>query len=268
MPKRQRQGKKLKDLTAQESTLFFQELHARIGEILASFELQWAEIESEALIVGPFFAQIGSWLPHSLYMDEFMDIWQEVRSLKEQGQLTDEKLKSLILAKFREDDGVLLKGLVADWYDDERFAQRQHIFNDALEAHINRKFTLSIPTLLPQIEGIGAQILGVTPGKRDSARYIVDMVEEAADKSQDVLEIVAGDIAAEVLYEVFYNRLMFEDFNKELQTLGLGERRFLHRHAILHGVELHYDSEENSLRAFLILDWLHSLSRRQAQAEL
>ncbi len=63
------------------------------------------------------------------------------------------ELDQAIPEYFRRDDYAPLSEMVASWHD-EHFEERHHIFEDALWAHKQGRYTLSIPALAVQIEGI------------------------------------------------------------------------------------------------------------------
>ena len=52
-----------------------------------------------------------------------------------------------------------------------------------------------------------------------------------------------------------------EKFPEWLESKGVSESQSINRHGILHGVHLNYDSKENSLRVFLLLDVLYEMRR-------
>jgi AcrR family transcriptional regulator len=219
--------------------------------------LQEAELVADE--VGPVFRDAGFWLTPSMPMS----ILWETKRLKEQGELSADTLKQVILEYFREDNGAALEEMLDEWRDDPRFAPRMHIFEDALEAHLAGKYTLSVPTLLPHIEGIASCIVGIKPG---SPSKIMDRVEEVIVEDSWILRRVAEDVLVKEIKKS-YGYLDFDNFDEELKKEGRTEGQLLHRHAILHGVQVNYASEENSLRAFLLLDELHRLGTADERKE-
>jgi hypothetical protein len=71
----------------------------------------------------------------------------------------------------------------------------------------------------------------------------------------------------------FYAGTRQEEFSpgpfreKALRDWNRPPSEILNRHAILHGVDVDYASEENSLRAFLFLDTLHLLADQQNETK-
>ena len=236
-----------------------------LSQIAASMPRIWEplqqlleEMGTDAQEMEPIFAQAGFWLSPSMPIT----VWAKAKSSRDAGKLQPAVIKQIILEAFREDNGALLNEMVGEWYDVEYFGRRRHIIDDALEAHLSGKYTLSVPALLPHVEGIGATILGTIPG---SGKKIASEIKMIVQQDHSDLDAVGRDVAMEVL-EQLYTWIDFAAFAMELQKRGVVEERSLHRHAILHGVEVDYGSEENSLKTFLLLDELHMLASEQEKA--
>jgi len=207
-------------------------------------------VDSAVQTLGPVFSEAGFWLTPSMPID----MLREIKRLENQGMLTPERVKQVILERYRKHNCALLQEMVDHWRTNPLFAPRMHIFQDALDAHIAGKYTLSIPALLPQVEGIASQVVGRFPGK--SQEVIRQAVGESHHK---IFATVAEEALLLYITEVAYARVDFSQFTRWLEQKELAEEQVLHRHAILHGVQINYDSEENSLRAFLLLDALFRL---------
>ena len=160
----------------------------------------------------------------------------------EHGQLDEASLKQVILEEYGRDHCDLLKFAVESWLDDDIFSARMPIINDALQAHIDGMFTLSVPALLPQIEGIVWEILGICAQRR-----IQEKAEQAVKDKYRPLWGIAEKEAFRQHLGALFAYIDFKDYRQDSR---------LNRHAILHGVQLNYATVENSLRAFLILDSL------------
>lgn len=114
------------------------------------------------------------------------------------------------------------------------FNNRKQILIDAFDAHFNGKFTLSIPILFPQIEGLLREIGNL--------------------KNSD-------NIKATIPTKIWENKLLFsvkddsENFNNFIHKLfkGSASPEEFNRNPILHGIKIDYYSEEHSLLLLLAI---------------
>lgn len=145
---------------------------------------------------------------------------------------------------------------VESWKSHPLFAQRMHILNDALQAaHCLGLYTLSVPALVPQIEGILNDYV-LTNGL--VAKFgKIQQVYEAAIGDVDEYGLSKWVIASTLLYQLQTNTYVFTDFKIELKKSV--NTRQVTRHTLSHGVALKYDRPIHSLKAFLLLDALSAL---------
>lgn len=249
----ERQTRFVQEIAASAFSQNIERLAASMKAMAASVHQMLQKAELSAQEVRPVFEGAGFWFVPSMPMH----ILWEVKRLKEQDDLSPNTLRRFILEYFREENSAALREVVEKWRSDPMFDPRMHIFEDALGAHLAGKYTLSIPALLPHVEGIAGCIVGVTPG---SMKGILSDIKKVTQEETSFLAPVTGD-AWVVEMDKSYEYLNFEDFHDKLEEMGCTEGQFLHRHAILHGVQVNYASEENSLRAFLLLDGLYELNR-------
>ena len=179
----------------------------------------------------------GWWALSSWSDDELEEFAQLARSLGRRD------LAREICRKYRAYDGRRLRRLIRGWSDEPTFKLREPIIRDALADHLARRYRVSVPTLLPCLEGVAADAFGL--GKKvavpQGLEYLVDLF--------DGLDALGLDIALDSL-ATLYGRVDFNDASR------LSPR--LNRHLILHGRAVRYGTEANSLRVFLHLDELHS----------
>jgi len=226
--------------------------------------LQQAQLEADE--IEPVFSQAGFWLSPSTPYRVFV----ATRSLHRNGRLTPDIVKRIMVAVYRKDNGGTIREMIADWYADERFARRRHIVDAALNAHLAGDYVLSIPALLPQIEGVVIEFAeGGRYGQLEpAAKEVVRMILE---KSGWLTPISSTPFEKEM--RKFYAGTRQEEFSpgpfreKALRDWNRPPSEILNRHAILHGVDVDYASEENSLRAFLFLDTLHLLADQQSETK-
>ena len=175
---------------------------------------------------------------------------------------------------YARNDHARLAQAIERWWDDPEFESRKHIIEQALTAHRQKLYAASIPTLLSQVEGIANHIVHTTEklpksGKKAKLgkttqviKHLLEITSEDGGEESflDVLRYVHMHAAEQFITEVSYEET---DFTSEYERLR--KRTALNRHAILHGIQIHYPSALNSLRCFLLLDYLDTLCRKLAQ---
>lgn len=232
------------------------------GTLRTAFETLGAVVE-QAEAASPEIAEpltrAGFWLFPSAPISMSL----AVRALVHEGQATAQNVRQLVVRWYRLDDCSLLKTMVEGWQGNPHFARRMDIIMDALRAHIDARYTLSIPTLLPIVEGILTSVTG-KPAARSGgsiplARGVIegmytDFMREASKDA--VIEFVTGMRVYGNVPQQYFTPQRYPEW---LAQHGLTGDQVLNRHAILHGVQMDYGSEENSLRAFFILDVLSRL---------
>jgi hypothetical protein len=178
-----------------------------------------------------------------------------VRQLHSQGRTRYVSAK--IIGHFKRNGHQALQSMVDSWATHPLFKSRVHIIREALRAHVEKRYTLSVPALLPQVEGVLIE-------------YVVQNgIDVKLGKIQDVYERVIGDpldydmstwvVASTLLYQLQTSTYLFSDFRSEV-TKSINTRT-VSRHTVLHGIAIRYDSAGNSLRAFLLLDALSTLKQ-------
>ncbi|MBC7258480.1 MAG: hypothetical protein H5T65_04475 [Chloroflexi bacterium] len=160
-----------------------------------------------------------------------------------------------IIAYYHRSKYEKLTEAVESWEDHPLFASRMHILRDALAAHRQRKYTLSVPTLLPQIEGVLNDY--VTANQLVARIGKIEEVYRAAVGDPDAYDLARWAIATTVLYQLQTSTYVFTDFKRELKKSAC--RRQVTRHTVLHGIAVRYDRPVHSLKAFLLLDALSAL---------
>lgn len=154
-------------------------------------------------------------------------------------------------------DSKFVSNLIFTWKPIEVFNERLPLFEDAVFAHVNGKFRLSIHALIPHIEGIIVDwlhtIISPTDVKwRTSSRIqqfgsLLDTVPELLFAYKEALEstfefLEDGEQAAKP----------FQAFKQWIDTI---DPNFPARHALSHGKYVeNVFTEENSIKLFLLLD--------------
>lgn len=149
-----------------------------------------------------------------------------------------------------------LRKTVDGWNDNTLFQSRMRIIVDALDSHCSRKYTLSIPALLPVAEGIATEYckkvcIYETKMKSRGKQKIQKALEDK--RSKTALNILSLDLFFLVINEITYKN------TDELKETKSNYKNFLNRHAVLHGIQKNYATAKNSLQCFMLLDVLSLL---------
>lgn len=169
----------------------------------------------------------------------------------------EDEVTPTIVDFYGEDDWSELASMIRRW---ERrvsnpFRVRQPIFNAALAAHRHGDYLLSVPTLLPHIEGITLEFLEDLNVFKDRGRVkvswqaITDVGLAGENFGASIISILIGPFG-HALTETFYAQYIPRSAYHGMT---------LNRHAVLHGRSVDYATEANSLRCFLAFDSLHSV---------
>ncbi|WP_242293860.1 hypothetical protein [Bacillus cereus group sp. BfR-BA-01381] len=127
------------------------------------------------------------------------------------------------------------------WISAEWCKERWGILADAMDAYFLEKYSLIIPVLIIQAEGIIAQAKGHT-GQMSGKQLQGHIEEILGDKS-----IKSFDDAITKFYK-----------DTVLAKFAHGDLidSFLSRHAILHGADVDYPTKQNALKTILLFDYL------------
>lgn len=150
-----------------------------------------------------------------------------------------------------------LVAMVDSWRDHPLFVSRMHIIDDALATHCEGRYTLSIPALLPQIEGI---LNDYVHANNLSARFgRIQQVYNAAIGDLDSYSLSNWAIVNTLLFQLQTNTYVYTDFEAELNRSV--NNRSTTRHTVLHGVTINYHQPINSFKVFVLLDALSALQQ-------
>jgi len=163
----------------------------------------------------------------------------------------------VILGYYHKNNYKKLKNAVVKWNENQIFNSRMHIFNAALEAHCNRSYVLSVPTLYPQIEGVLNEFVK-TNGLAAKLGKIKEVYCSVIGDLNDY-PIPLWAIATTLLYQLQTNTYNYTDFEAEFKKSSTNRQTT--RHTLLHGIATKYDKPINSLRAFVLLDALSALQK-------
>ena len=141
---------------------------------------------------------------------------------------------------------------IESWEKHKLFTkQRMNIIRDSLWAHQNKKYTLSIPALLPIMEGIATNYC-----KLKKLQIPESKTTQKAKETMKLLESQGEKYTAEILLGFIENQLYVH--TSKFKTSK--NKKLLNRHGILHGYYSGYSDTTRSLKCFMILDVLSLLT--------
>lgn len=138
----------------------------------------------------------------------------------------------------------VLRELRQEWGECHLLRRRAHILDAVMRAHLRKDFSLTVPVLLASVEGVVAD-LHVPKGRMmqaDVKRYLGETFasEDAPERWSSQLNDAARAVIVDAMVGSFYHG---DPLPKEVR-----------RNAVLHGADVGYDTEANSLKAILMLD--------------
>jgi len=137
----------------------------------------------------------------------------------------------------------------------EKYPLRSAILTDAFDAHRAGKYTLSVPTLLPQLDGIGCEVMGLGRNffaERRRADALAGILQNFQFPS-DGRQYPIGGIDERMLAAVERTWSLTLDTNRRRSGT---EYCPLNRHGVLHGLDTDYATEFNSLRCILLIGYM------------
>lgn len=249
--------------TLQPSMENLQLLLKQWGEPLKKLQqpfLQLMRTRAEIRRIAEAFQECNLWLAPSM-----VGLTDEVVKLYYEGKR--QVIPSIIARYYKRNNWAILRETVSKWKSNSFFRPRMGIIYDALEAHINGKYTLSVPAVLPHIEGIARDIIKKHNLPELPKTLICRETNYGKGGEKTLPSTVFGEVAISALS--FQEWVAVESFLYYLEgTMYLSPRRtrkkledfaakdILNRHSILHGSHLKYATSMNSLRCFLALDVL------------
>ena len=146
-------------------------------------------------------------------------------------------------------DSDVLNEIREAWRGDSTIADRFCILDECITCHIERRFNVTVPAMLAQLEGIIASSAGHT-GRLSGPGLLgyVDALIEGNSQYSPVRGLVIQNL---------YDRFEWGDASSLAFT----------RHAILHGAFLRYGTEKASLMLLLLLDFILFLIEHTKRTE-
>lgn len=140
------------------------------------------------------------------------------------------------------------------------FPHRYDILNDAFIAHNGGQYNLSIPVMLMQADGITNELFNVSFFKKNNNIPKTKMAKEEriqANIEKDSIVYTVLVQPLDMLSSLQVNTWDRDQRSKDDCNFGL-----LNRHGVLHGLDLDYGKESNSLRCIMLLSYLMDLKEQ------
>lgn len=167
-----------------------------------------------------------------------------------------------ILGYYRRENHAHLVEVLENWRQYPLFQPRMHILEDAFWAHRQGKYTLSVPVLITQIEGIMWEYVAVNK-LEDSVNGIKQLYSAVVGDTEDYA-FIQWSMAETLLFQLNNNVYSSTRLQEEIKR-SISKRK-KNRHTISHGVNPAYNQEHHSLRLFLLLDALSALKEVASSA--
>lgn len=208
----------------------FSQFRLEILSAVGDLQKFWSEEEKEVYS----FLEDRGWLG----LEDYLTVaeFREVLHLGRSGDL--EGIDRFICQLFHNDDHRFLDSMITTWSSVEYLANRRQIVDDAVAAHKQMKYTLSVPALLPLVEGLAREIV-----KHPASNQSV--VKMAARNYHESEQEIWSEVALRVILTIMYSR--YDDASP-------GTVAQVNRHAISHGFSTTYASEASSLKVILLIE--------------
>lgn len=178
-----------------------------------------------------------------------------IQLLKEE-EVNQQNLTDVLVEYHNKGDCKELGNMLKQWNLDE-FNDNMQIFEDALWAHKKAKFTLTVPALTIQVEGIIRSYLDhISEWNFSEYRKLLKDEYDKAIKNEN----------KDLGFEKFFKIQNIKFLEKRMESLyghfdpsKPKELNDLNRHALFHGRYKHYNTIEMSTKLFLFLDMIHHI---------
>jgi len=226
-------------LSSTKETMLFIEKFRRDNETIAT----WFKN-----VISGYLAQRGWFVAGSLYTSQYQALKDAIKKNNEA------EIEDFMVQHVRSITKDTASAAYAKW------PRRQAILADAFDAHSKKLYTLSVPVMLAQADGMAFDIFGA---------YLFTKKGKIGNKVKAMIE---GKFKQRPLAKSFLEllikasglRLSTEKLNKS-KAEGLSESP-LNRHGVLHGIDCDYPKECNSLRAIALinfLNWVYEITSEQ-----
>lgn len=136
------------------------------------------------------------------------------------------------------------------WKSQTTISKRLPILREAIEAHINGKFYLSVATLIPQVEGVLRDSLTAMNRNDDFNSMDRERMHKSITALRDLWKLQSSKTdQAIILLNVLPDAVadLYEEYDLPIEGK-------LYRHGVCHGLQTDFGSKKNSTRLILLLD--------------
>ena len=200
------------------------------------------ELDERVELVQTYLVNRGWYLPIGLFA---LTRVYKISRLVENGE--DEKIEASICEYAESREVPVVREVVP-----ELFPDREEIVCQALEAHENGHYALTVPTLLSQAEGMFFEGL-------ESHFYDEDEREESLKELKRDPDTALAILTMEHL---FRPGPLHEDYDGNPREVAQSRDSWFNRHLILHGHSTDYHTEPNSLRVIALVSLTCRVVRR------
>ena len=211
--------------------------HLKIAEAIDLLKESFNEADKTIREANDILASLGWWVYPEWSFVDLKHIVELHRSGKKQ------EIESEIINYFSEK---ILDEILSQWKKNKKLQARYSILEDALWAHKQQKYTLSIPPLLSQIEGIINENSGKTG--RISQRDCIKSLKTALQNDP-----------TEKSYSWFSDALVMFVEQVLRQDFEWGKPSKKGRNPILHGHYVNYADKIFSLKLILLADFIQNV---------
>ncbi len=244
-------------VTLPDSLFEFARVAASLPASLVELSRQWAEVAQEmhrSWKITEEAAQVLFDLGWWIYPDWSLIALRDMVRAHQEGK--DQEIETAILNYF---DEKRLDNMLASWLANRKLKSRLHILSDVIEAHKLGKYTLTIPTMLTQVEGLIVEHFSVK--KRGGVKHpeVISLARQGLN---------GGASPGSMSFALSNGVVLFiEKLLKEQFEWGSTKRR-AGRSAILHGRFVEYPSKAFSLKLILLIDYIQSVLNEDDNATI
>ncbi len=236
---------------------YFDDLFQQIRNFSESLRINDIDLKYADKILKKYKWFLSFSLPISFYFD--------VLEIEKSGNQKSMRINNLFFDYFFEDNYKELNELVESWKNNPLFQPRMKIFRSCVKTLKRSKerdnpSNVVIPVLIAQIDGIQKEIYAkysiLKKGPDHDPIYFDEFGNKSKNKAKAKRKLIASLNKHSFAGDYLLFDILFQDNNN-------GKKIFIPttfwRHGILHGEYVNYGRKSHTIRAFLILDFLHYL---------
>ena len=245
---------------ADRSIFSSQEMRRALSSFQASLEAARKTAEVFDIRVAPHFEDLRKKIEEArIPEEELKRIVAEVphgfQEIEQQGWFPDLGMTPGMMRRLATLEPSAVNKAIGEWYKGRLteieaeligdYPNRSRLISNAFWAHREEKYSLSIVSLLTQVDGVWHDSLSMNLFKKGKREKTLRRFSVKDQRSVRALFLSPLGNPLEIW--------------SRKHPKGLSDSE-LNRHSVLHGIDTDYDTEENSLKAISILWWSHQLT--------